>query len=151
MSFSSKPFFVTPSEQMPLRIVGETVAVLASADATGSYEVFLQTSPEGAGPPPHFHAWDEAYYVLDGKVDVMIDDRSRTVGAGEFVHIPRGTVHAFRVQAGGAKFISINSGAGAARFFEELDREVAGEMNIPKILAVAARHGITVAPPPHVQ
>jgi len=151
MSMKSQSFVITPGEQVPLRVVGETISILATAQATGSYEVFLQHGPEGAGPPPHFHDWDEAYYVLEGRMDVTVDNRTRTVSAGEFIHIPRGVVHAFRLHAGGAKFLSINSGAGAAQFFQEMDREVGGEMNIPRILDVASRHGVSVPPPPAVQ
>ena len=153
MSIQSTPksFIVKPSEQVPLRIVGETIAVLANADATGSYEVFFQTTPEGAGPPPHFHPWDEAYYMLDGKLEITADGETKTVSAGEFVHIPHGVLHSFRAPAGGARFISINSKGGAAKFFADLDREIAGEMDIPKILSVAARHNIQVPPPPAMQ
>jgi quercetin dioxygenase-like cupin family protein len=50
----------------PLNIVGEQVTVLASGAQTGSYEVFRQVGPEGSGPPPHSHPWDEAFYVIGG-------------------------------------------------------------------------------------
>ena len=46
-----KPFVVTPEKYAPtLDIVGEQVTVLASGEATESYEVFLQRGPEGSGP-----------------------------------------------------------------------------------------------------
>ena len=50
----------------PLNVVGEQITVLASGDRTGSYEVFHQIGPEGSGPPPHSHPWDEAFYVVAG-------------------------------------------------------------------------------------
>ena len=62
----------------PLKIVGEEVIVLASGAQTGSYEIFRQAGPEGSGPPPHRHAWDEAFYVLDGEVDVRRRRRTET-------------------------------------------------------------------------
>jgi hypothetical protein len=34
--------------------------VLASAAQIGSYEIFFQAGPEGSGPSPHNHPWDEA-------------------------------------------------------------------------------------------
>lgn len=147
----AKPFVTRPADHVPLRVVGETISVLANGSQTGSIEVFLQTSPEGGGPPPHSHEWDEAYYMLEGRLEVTADGETRTVIPGEFIHIPHGVVHSFRAAAGGAKFISINSKAGAAAMFMDMDRETKGAMDIPKILAVAARHNMHVPPPPAVQ
>jgi len=147
----SKVMIVKPTQFTPFRVVGETIACIVNAELTGSYEVFLQTSPEGGGPPPHFHDWDEAYYMLDGRLEITADGETRTLLPGEFVHIPHGVVHSFRAAQGGAKFVSINSKGGAAKFFADLDQELAGAMDIPKILAVAARHNVQVPPPPAVQ
>jgi len=82
-----EPFIVTPKDHKPFHVVGATIAVLADTKRTGSIEVFLQEGPEGAGPPPHVHAWAEAYYVLEGAIDVLIDDRLQVVRQGEFVFI----------------------------------------------------------------
>ena len=44
----AKAFVVTPKDyQRPLNVVGEHITVLASGDATGGYEIFLQDGPEG--------------------------------------------------------------------------------------------------------
>ncbi len=145
---NAEPFVVKSQDHAPLRVVGESISVLADGKATGSYEVFLQSGPEGAGPPPHFHPWDEAYYVLEGQIDVLLGDRTTTLSAGEFVHIPRGTVHNFRMKTPRARFLSINSHHGASSFFADLDREIGEKLDIPKMLEVAARHDVRVPPPP---
>ena len=50
---AAKPIVVAPEDYAPaLNIVGEHVTVLASGEATGGYELFLQRGPEGSGPPP---------------------------------------------------------------------------------------------------
>jgi quercetin dioxygenase-like cupin family protein len=139
--------FTTEAESVaPLQVVAEQIRVLAPATKTGSYEIFLQSGPEGAGPPPHAHGWDEAYFVLEGKLEVLLGDRMVTVSAGELVHVPRGTFHNFRVATASAKFISINSGAGAAEMFADMDRETGGQMDLPKLIAVAMKHGLTLPP-----
>jgi quercetin dioxygenase-like cupin family protein len=143
-----QPFVVKPSEHRPLHVVGENIAVLASADSTHSYEVFLQSGPAGAGPPPHQHPWDEAYYVLDGQLEVLVGDRVLSLSAGEFVHVPAGTVHNFRMKSATAKFLSVNSGRGASAFFTDLDREVGTNLDLGKMLAIADRHQVQVPPPP---
>jgi quercetin dioxygenase-like cupin family protein len=143
-----RAFVVKPEEHKPLRIVGENVAVLADAEKTGGVEIFLQFGPEGAGPPPHTHPWDESYYVLEGQVDVLMGDRQITLSAGEFVHLPAGTVHNFRMRSKEAKFLSVTSRPGASRFFADADREVGGALDIPRMMAVCARHEVGVPLPP---
>lgn len=146
----SKPqsFVVKPSEPTPLQMVGERVSILASAEQTGSVEVFLQSGSEGAGPPPHTHAWDEAYFVLDGQIEVLTGDRVQTLSKGDFVFIPGGTMHRFQMKAPGTRFLSVNSRGGASTFFKAIDREVGDAMDIPKIVDIARRHEVFVPPPP---
>src|SRR5262245_2448333 len=97
----AKPFVVTPKDYAPtLDIVGEHVTVLASGEATEGYEVFLQRGPEGSGPPPHSHPWDESFYVVKGRIDFGIGPDATTATAGTLVHLPAGTVHWFRFGEG---------------------------------------------------
>jgi mannose-6-phosphate isomerase-like protein (cupin superfamily) len=144
----SQAFVVKPNEPTPLRMVGERVQILASAERTGSVEVFLQAGNEGAGPPPHTHAWDEAYYVLEGRIDVLLGDRVVALSGGDFVFVPGGTPHNFQMKAPGTRFLSMNSRAGASSFFVDVDREVGEAMDIPKLVDVANRHEVFLAPPP---
>ena len=65
----AEPLVVTrDTAPEPLNLVGEKLTVLASGEQTGSYEVFHQAGPEGSGPPPHNHPWDEAFYVIRGEI-----------------------------------------------------------------------------------
>ena len=106
-------------------MVGEEVIVLASGAQTGSYEIFRQAGPEGSGPPPHRHAWDEAFYVIDGEVMFGVDAEQDLVAkAGTLVHVPGGSTHWFRFGSGGGVMISMTSREGASAFFTEVDREV---------------------------
>jgi hypothetical protein len=64
-----------------LNVVGEHITLLASAAATGSYEIFLQQGPEGSGPPPHNHPWDEAFYVTKGEIEFGVGKETRDPGS----------------------------------------------------------------------
>ena len=142
-----KPFVVAPKDYADtLNIVGEHVTVLASGEATQGYEIFLQRGPEGSGPPPHSHPWDESFYVIKGAIDFGIDDESTTASPGTLVHLPAGTVHWFRFGAGGGEMISITSRLGASRMFADLARAIA-PMNhdVGQLAEVGARHGLRVA------
>jgi mannose-6-phosphate isomerase-like protein (cupin superfamily) len=63
----------------------------------GDFSLMERTLPPGGRrPPPHRHTnCSEAYFVLDGLVTVVVEDRDLTVGPEGFVLVPRGTAHTF--------------------------------------------------------
>src|SRR5690349_17397796 len=108
----SKPFIVTASEApAPLKVVGEEITVLASGAQTGSYEIFRQQGPEGSGPPPHKHEWDEAFVIVKGEIEFGVGGETSIARPGTLVHLPAGTVHWFRFGKGGGEMISMTSRA----------------------------------------
>ena len=144
---SSKPFVVTPADYADaLDIVGEHVTVLASGRVTGGYELFLQRGPEGSGPPPHSHTWDESFFVIKGEIDFGIGAESTTAKAGTLVHLPAGTVHWFRFGKGGGEMLSITSKLGASELFTDMAREIDPiHPDLEELAKVGARHGLIVA------
>lgn len=144
------PFIVTPDRApRPLAVVGEEITVLAAGAQTGSYEIFRQVGPEGSGPPPHSHPWDEAFYVIDGEVTFGVNDNQDLLaGSGTLVHVPGGSTHWFRFGAGGGVMISMTSRAGASEFFTQVDREVSpANPDLGALIGIATSHGLTVPVP----
>jgi quercetin dioxygenase-like cupin family protein len=146
----SNPLVVSPDQApAPLKLAGEEITVLASAEQTASYEIFRQTGPESSGPPPHSHPWDEAFYVLEGQLYFGIgDDQDLTAKPGTLVHIPGGTTHWFRFGSSGGAMISITSRAGASAFFTQVDAEVSPtKPDLGALISIAAAHGLSVLVP----
>jgi quercetin dioxygenase-like cupin family protein len=146
----SKPFVITADHApAPLNVVGEEITVLASGERTGSYEIFRQNGPEGSGPPPHSHPWDEAFYVTAGQVHFGVgDDQDLIAKAGTLVHIPGGTTHRFHFGPGGGEMISITSRAGASAFFTQVDAEVSPtSSDLSALIGIASAHGLSVPVP----
>jgi quercetin dioxygenase-like cupin family protein len=144
------PLIVFPDQRPePLNVVGEQIIVLAAAATTGSYEIFHQSGPEGTGPPPHSHLWDEPFHVIDGQVIFAVDDQENlTAVAGTLVHVPGGSTHWFRFGPGGAAMISMTSRAGATEFFTQVDREVSPtEPDLAALVGIATARGLTVPIP----
>ncbi|KRB40571.1 MAG: cupin domain-containing protein [Pseudomonadota bacterium] len=137
---------VTPtSAPRPLNIVGEQLTVLASGAQTGSYEVFHQVGPEGSGPPPHNHPWDEAFYVIKGEIAFGVGDRELVAQAGTFVHLPAGTTHWFRFGAGGGEMVSMTSREGASHMFTDFDREISpAQPDLGKLIELGRPYGLEV-------
>lgn len=141
-------FVLRPDQHEPaLNVVGTRVTVLASNAATQSYGVTLQQGDEGTGPPPHRHDWDECFYVLAGSVEFICDGQAHTCLPGTLVHVPRQTVHGFHYGPGGGQMLEMTgAGALAAQMFTAVDREIPpGPPDIPKLLGVLSRNGVTVA------
>ena len=145
---TAKAFFVTTKDYpRPLNVVGEHITVLASGEVTEGYEIFLQAGPEGSGPVPHTHPWDESFYVTNGEVDFSIgEEETVTALPGTLVHVPAGTRHWFRWRSGGGTMVSITSRFGASSMFAEIDREIAPDRpNVEKLITICTRHGLTAS------
>ena len=141
-----QPFVVNPKDYpKALNVVGEQITVLASGAATQGYEVFLQQGPEGSGPPPHTHPWDETFYIIDGVAEFHLEKKRLVAQPGTLVHIPAGTTHWFRLGKGGAEMLSITSRQAASRLFAEISREISpAKPELDKLVGIAARHEVTM-------
>ena len=132
----------------PLNVVGEQITVLASGAQTGSYEIFHQAGPEGSGPPPHNHPWDEAFYVVKGEIAFGIDDRELVAQPGTLVHLPAGTTLWFRFGPVGGEIVSMTSREGASHMFTDFDREVSPENpDLAKLIELGRPYGLAVPLP----
>jgi quercetin dioxygenase-like cupin family protein len=147
MSAPARAPLISTPENRPrsLNVVGEQITILASATQTGSYEIFRQAGPEGSGPPPHNHPWDEAFYVLQGDIAFGIEDKEMLATPGTLVHLPAGATHWFRFGAGGGAMLSMTNKQGASGLFTDIDKEIApGSPDVEKLLEVAVRNKLQV-------
>ena len=145
----AEPFVLAPNDHAPaLTVLGTEVTVLASNTATQSYEITLQRGDEGTGPPPHSHDWDESFYVLKGKVEFTCAGRTVACMPGTLVHVPAGTVHGFCFGTGGGEMLELTGQGGlATQLFTAVSKEIPpGPPDIPKVVEVLKRNGVTVAP-----
>ena len=84
---------------------------LVHADACrtgGSYSVLEELCPKGSGAPPHMHDGpDESFYVFDGEITFLLGSETRTARPGSWAHVPRSTMHGFRVDNETARTLNI--------------------------------------------
>ena len=60
----------------------------------------------------HWHqhdATDELFLVIEGKLEIEFEDRTQTLGAGEMIVVPRGTLHCPRAPQGEVKVLIIDA------------------------------------------
>ena len=136
----------------------EVTFLLTGRETDGALFVSELSVPPGGGPPPHIHhREDESFYIRQGTLAILVGDRTVNVSPGDFVHVPRGTVHCFRnTGSGHAKMLVTFTPAGMERFFEEGfypagDRSVGPppltEELLKRMLAAAPKCGLEFLPP----
>jgi len=133
-----------------LEVLGVDVRFLCTGAQTGgAWSLMENIVPPGAGPPPHHHAWAEAYYIVSGAIDFTIEGQSRRVSAGDFIYAPGGTVHGFSgASEEPARMLIFDAPAHMQGFFEEVDREVRSMPDdLPKLLGLGTKHGILFETP----
>jgi quercetin dioxygenase-like cupin family protein len=151
---TAHPFVVQPeSYPAALNVLGARITVLASNSATRSHEVTVQQGDEGVGPPPHCHPWDETFFVTRGRVTFACAGQTTQTREGTLVHVPAGTVHAFRFGPGGGSMLEIAGAGGAAcaMFSHVADQFPAGApaaADVPRLIGVLQQHGVAVAEAP---
>ncbi|MFJ3922310.1 cupin domain-containing protein [Streptomyces sp. NPDC090022] len=95
------------------------------------------TFDEGAaGAPVHFHTRaTEFFFVVDGRLDVLVDDEVTTLGKGDFLAVPPGVKHAFAPAAGHTAQVFVGFAPGMERFdyYRLLGRVNAGEATVQDI------------------
>ncbi len=116
----------------------------------------LEVVVPGNGPTQHIHkAEEEAFYILEGEVNIKIGEQTISGTVGSFVLIPRGTVHTFwNAGATPAKLLIIFSPAGFERAFVEVwgEREEEGEIDhatwVERMMAVSDKYNMEIVGPP---
>jgi quercetin dioxygenase-like cupin family protein len=96
--------------------------LVTGAQTNGAYFIMEAVIPPGGGPPPHIHhREEESFYLLEGTLDITLGEKKLKATTGDFVQVPRGTVHAFR-NAGSttARMLIFFSPAGMDKYFEEV-------------------------------
>jgi mannose-6-phosphate isomerase-like protein (cupin superfamily) len=118
--------------------------LVTGEESAGAYFSMLATVPPLGGPPPHVHRnEDETFYVLDGAPTFRLGDERILAGPGDFVNVPKGTLHCFRnFSDEPMRMILTFTPAGIERFFEET-LERADDLSRPcpdNIAEVTARY-----------
>ena len=136
---------VRAGERKPLNVLGMPLTMLCEAsDTNGSWSLFEEEVPLGMGPPPHRHDWDEAYYILDGEIDFVIEGDTVTSKRGDFNYLPRGTIHGFKGSSDSpARVLIFAAPAHGSEFFHELSEQIRKTPDdLAKIPLIGRQHGI---------
>src|SRR4051794_8602214 len=123
--------------------------LITGFESDGAYFAMEAIVPPGGGPPPHIHRHeDETFYIVEGECSILLGEEWITARVGDFVNVPRGTVHGFHNRGTETmRMILTFTPAGIEKFFEDtLQRTLDPTAPIPDNTdAVAARY-VAAAP-----
>jgi len=140
-------------------VVGDVYRFLATGeDTNGKYALWEAIVLPGGGPPPHIHSREEeGFYVLEGKITLLIGDQRLMVSAGMFANMPVGTLHSFKNEGNKpARMLISVAPAGLEQMFLEVGVPLAEgattalpptKDEIEKLLAIAPKYGIEIRLP----
>ena len=112
MDTNLTPYALGPGEGEALWSLGAFTTIKATGEQTGGgFSIIEDLAPRGSGTPLHVHREDdETFYVLEGELTFYLDDGQPVrASAGSFVHVPKGTVHAFNVDSETARYLIIST------------------------------------------
>ncbi len=152
MSNNDENMILGPGEGKIVLVPGHKITHKISGEDTDGRYSLLEVELNGDGPPQHIHNnEDEAFYVLEGEVKFLLGEHTTIGKAGTFVHIPRGTVHAWCLPGKEpAKLLVIISPAGFEKFFEDaVDLDVTDtDAYIAKAKTLAEKYNMEIVGPP---
>ena len=148
----SRSVVLGPKEGKAVSVPGHTIThKVGAADMDGAFSV-VEVDLFGDGPPRHIHKTeDEVFYVLEGEMKFLVGERTMKLGAGGFVLIPKGTVHAVsRSGQEPAKALALYSPAGMEQFFNEAAGLDLTDTNayVAKAEELATKYNMEIVGPP---
>jgi mannose-6-phosphate isomerase-like protein (cupin superfamily) len=144
------PIVLDPGQGDALQARGSVMLFKAVAATTGGafslHERHLP--PGGRRPPPHRHTdAQEAFYVLEGEVEVTLGPEAVRGGPGTFVLVPGGLAHTFGNPGSVPARVLVLHAPAMDQYFRELQELWAGPTPPDRDaeLALMRRHGMTPA------
>jgi mannose-6-phosphate isomerase-like protein (cupin superfamily) len=153
---AARPIVLGNGEGERIWFLNSEMTIKATAASTGG-ELFLMEAciPDGFSPPLHVHHDEhEAFYVLEGELDIVCGSERYRAGAGAFAFLPSGVAHTFRA-VGEARVLTIAVPGGVEDFFRGVGRPAEGPglpppgpVDVAALRQVAARFNNELVGPP---
>jgi quercetin dioxygenase-like cupin family protein len=114
-------------------MVGDTYSILVSgADTAGRYCLIDMIVPDGGGPPPHRHDFEEMFTLIEGELEFTFRGQTVIVRAGSTVNIPANAPHSFKNVSGRpVHMLCMATPAGLEDFFLEVGDPLESRTSLP--------------------
>ena len=156
---------VAAQDGKSVSVVGDTYRIVIGGEQTnGTYALIDMLIPPEGGPGPHSHAdVQEAFYIVDGEIEVTTKEKTYTAKKGDYVNIPfNGPVHKFTNKTNeAAHILCFVTPSGMENMFEEIGQPVTAGQFLPKpdmtpemkekFESIATKYGQKLYPPDYFE
>ena len=127
-------------------VLGDSITLQLTAEQTGGqYSVVEFATPGGVGQPPHTHAWDETYLVLEGALDLNLNGDSTVINSGRCHQVKAGTVHAPTPSGDFCRYVMVGQPGGVEEVFKALKTNQEQLSDMSKVVEIVTKAGVTIA------
>ena len=152
------PTIVSTRAGLTYRVGTHRITLKArAAETNGVYSLFEMETAPGQGVRRYRQRYeDEAYWVLSGHYTFLLGSEQVTLRAGDYLYVPRGTVHAYTNAGSGPAhvLVLVTPGGIRERFLADVAdrREMRAGMpplaacDLERVRRRAARYGIDILP-----
>jgi quercetin 2,3-dioxygenase len=129
----SIPYFLRAGAGERYLVGGELATFIARHEDTGGlHEAAVLAGGKGATFPLHVHErGHEAILVLDGKLELWLNERGYLLSPGDYVNIPPKISHGYRMQGHHTRFLAWTNGGTARQLHAILGEPYAPHMYPP--------------------
>jgi quercetin dioxygenase-like cupin family protein len=139
-----QPVAVLPGAGRTLQSLGVTHK-LTSEQTGGAFYVCEAVFGPESGSPLHIHHYeDEVIHVLEGAIDIRLDNQKLHATAGGIVHLPKKIPHALQNPLNTPLRVMVHAiPGGLERYFDEVDAALqAGTFNAEVHTAISKKYGL---------
>jgi quercetin dioxygenase-like cupin family protein len=155
---ASKPYLLTSNEGLDdvWWKSGRATIKAGPRETGGAFSQLVMDEPRGSATPFHIHHnEDETFYILEGQVTMLGDERT-DLEAGDYCFVPRGVRHAYLVRSERARMLVTISPSGTEQLFVSLGVPVTGSEPptdtvmppLPELVRLFAAYGTEILGPP---
>jgi quercetin dioxygenase-like cupin family protein len=140
MAEKVEPYTLAREEGRPFWFLDTLIYVKATGEKTGgALGLIEQVLPAGSETSYHVHhAEDEYWYVLEGQVTFISEERRIEAAAGSFVFMPRDIPHGLRTRTS-ARMLVFSTPPGFVDFAIEMSQPANKFISLPDVLEALPR------------
>jgi quercetin dioxygenase-like cupin family protein len=146
--------YLNTRQDVHFQFFGCPTIIRSTGEITDNHFFLMESleMPVGLASPYHVHRnEDEAFYVLEGELAVVVDGEWLTAGPGTYVYGPRNIPHGFKVVGTTpACMLLVCAPAGFERFVRDLSMPldaVPAPPDVAQLVATAAKYNIDILGP----
>jgi len=139
-----QPIIVPPQSGKILSFIGITHKLTPQQTSSGYYLFEFELDPE-SGNRLHNHQYeDEVVYVIEGAIEIRLDNQKLQAVTGGIAHLPKQIPHAlYNPLKTKSRYLAMAIPGGMEKFFDELtEAQEAGQLDDATHRKISLKYGI---------